>query len=445
MSDIRGRVISPNSQSLIGLFYPAAILSLAIVLGAYRNVIAGYDYSTGTAGGGSLLQTLIISGSLLFGLSLLLVKPLQALRVFSYALPVFIFPLLVMVSAAWSVDSAVTLSRGVIVLAVYFSCVGIVAFFGERRVFEIFFWSGCIMITLSTVTALIIPSIGVHQSSDAMQSVHAGRWRGVFSHRTGLGQFSGLFIVFLWSYRAAVSRYTFVLMISASLLCLIMAQSTGGFISCTFGLVAYVFIKAIIRYGIGAFVLGTVALVLISLLAPIVMSESNYAFLGLLGKDADLTGRTDLWDTLLLYVGDNSLLGMGYEAGFESIANADAFKKFYMTFPNAQSAYYDLYIAFGLVGLTLVLGSWALILILLIRRAFMSRFAEGGDKDQFNRLVFSIVLLIFLAQISIGESFYLESNNFVSGTIGLLLPAVLSGVILRIPSPDDRYAVEVLS
>ena len=105
------------------------------------------------------------------------------------------------------------------------------------------------VIVLSVVWVYLFPRYGVHNAGDNGETPLVGNWRGVFSHRTGLGHVAGLTTVLLvfygsqiWSSR--IFRYGIVVL---SVLCLIKADSGGGLLTLTFGAFALLFSQALIQ------------------------------------------------------------------------------------------------------------------------------------------------------------------------------------------------------
>ena len=79
--------------------------------------------------------------------------------------------------------------------------------------------------------------------------------------------------------------------------------------------------------------------------------------LSFVGKDATLTGRTDLWLAILDLIKQKPLLGWGYMATWVPTdpQTAAIWEEFGWPVPNAHSAYLDVTLQLGLVGLGLLL------------------------------------------------------------------------------------------
>ena len=81
------------------------------------------------------------------------------------------------------------------------------------------------------------------------------------------------------------------------------------------------------------------------------------SFVEILGRDATLTGRTDLWKELLAQP-LNPLLGPGYQSFWQTPAAAQLGEKFYFIPNQAHNGYLEVYIQTGMISLFLLLGSY---------------------------------------------------------------------------------------
>lgn len=79
-------------------------------------------------------------------------------------------------------------------------------------------------------------------------------------------------------------------------------------------------------------------------------------FTGILGKDATLTGRTDIWQELLT-IPINPLLGTGYQSFWQTPAAALIGERFYFIPNQAHNGFLEVYIQTGLISLFLLLAA----------------------------------------------------------------------------------------
>jgi exopolysaccharide production protein ExoQ len=176
---------------------------------------------------------------------------------------------------------------------------------------------GCI---LSIAWVAIFPDTSVHQASDPLQAVHAGLWRGIFSHKQGLGLFAGLTTGFLIFYRTSIFPLWFLpIAIGCSVLCLVETQSATGFVA-TVLTPAFLYVGRIIiarpqpqRKAL----LLQFATVFVTIALAYEIGLLDFVIVNVLGKSTDLTGRADFWPLTLANFNNSgfSLLGGGFGAG----------------------------------------------------------------------------------------------------------------------------------
>src|SRR5690606_36617520 len=79
---------------------------------------------------------------------------------------------------------------------------------------------------------------------------------------------------------------------------------------------------------------------------------------GLFGKSADLTGRTDIWDLVLLEAGKHPWAGIGYGAfwlGMESPSQYIIDALYWIPL-QAHNGYLDVYNELGVIGIAILSG-----------------------------------------------------------------------------------------
>ena len=103
--------------------------------------------------------------------------------------------------------------------------------------------------------------------------------------------------------------------------------------------------------------LGTWSLVLLFLMSFIYIFPGIMgAFVEILGRDASLTGRTDLWSELLAQP-INPIIGTGFQSFWQTPEAAKLGAKFYFIPNQAHNGYLEVYLQTGLVGLLLLIAA----------------------------------------------------------------------------------------
>ena len=233
---------------------------------------------------------------------------------------------------------------------------------------------------ISAVVAIVNPSIGI----DA-QFGYA--WRGVSTHKNELGALSAVGVL-LWTtlWRAhAVSPRMFWPGFLLSLLCVVMSKSSTAFITMILGLLSFWMLH---KQHIGSplwlwRLIVCACMVLLTLTHLFFILEGRVPnqdeilgpVAGLFGKDADLTGRSYIWELVYLEIKKHWLFGLGYGAfwlgpGSASQPVLDAMGWFPF---EAHNGYIDLLNELGIVGLILFTGLLSSDILSMMRLAQFDR------------------------------------------------------------------------
>ncbi|WP_300526858.1 O-antigen ligase family protein [Maricaulis sp.] len=304
---------------------------------------------------------------------------------------------LTLVSVVWSVAPDVSLRRG---FALFMTTL-----FGLWLASR---WDWPVLITLiasvfaslavaSTLMAVLMPSLGVDQA------VHAGAWKGVWWEKNTLGA------MMAWGSVAALAALNndprrAWLWAGAAVLCsalVVLSTSKTALLAWALGcgLVALV---GFCRQGFGFAVMcltlavcGFALAILILLIAPLEMLE-------LLGRDATLTGRTEIWAALIREVQSAPWTGYGYNA-FWAADNGPVFwvrQETAWDVPTAHNGWIETALAIGLPGVILM----ALVYLQAMARA-LGRMFTGGEA------YWALPFLAMFGLVSISESNLLEQNG----------------------------------
>jgi O-antigen ligase len=313
-------------------------------------------------------------------------------------------PTLAALSSAWAPEPMVALRRAGAFAATMMAGIAVVTALPGAATLRFMMRTAAAGVALSVAYVVLTPSYGVHQVSDGVQSVHAGDWRGLFLHRTALGQLAALTLA-VTAYEGGAAFKSLglrAMALAACAVCLVMARSGGGWVSATLllalpggmGVVERVYRRGGLALAVGAAVL---AAVLAWLLAPWLLS--------LLGKDATLTGRTSLWSLMLQLAAERPLFGYGYSTGFRDVvAERLAAQSLFGYVPNAQNGYLDVVLNLGLVGLALALAT----MVIALRRAL--RLATSAQpRGPYTRA--PLLIVVFIMELNGIEAALISAND----------------------------------
>jgi O-antigen ligase len=378
------------------------LLTLAFLIagGAFSLPLSGLDPHAPVGADSASIRSQIAIGVAM--LTLMLFGASAGRRMFALLKAdalILAMPALAIASTAWAPEPAVAVRRALAFAATVLGGFAVAAHRPDAALNLVARACACAT-ALSILYVAVSPSYGVHQISDGVQSVHAGDWRGLFIHRTVLGQLSALTLVLAVYSEPETFRRTWVRLgvIAAAALCLAMAHSGGGLASAAILLATPPMVEGVRRLARRGWLLAAAVGAMGLLLAG-------------LGKDVTLTGRTDLWRLMLQAAGERPLLGYGYSTGFrQEVARLVAAHSAYGYVPNAQNGYLDVVLNLGLVGLgltlaTLGLGLWRAI-----------RLAPGTASP--------LLICVFILEMNLVEATLISANDifmliYVTALVGL--------------------------
>ncbi|MAC39437.1 MAG: hypothetical protein CMH93_07930 [Oceanicaulis sp.] len=255
------------------------------------------------------------------------------------------------VSVIWSIDPDTTLRRSfALIMSTLFGFWMASRWSWREMILLIASAFGLIAVS-SAVMAIAVPSIGIDHA------VHAGAWKGVFWEKNTLGGMMALGAVSAYAALRADPDRRWI-WIGMALLCtalVLLSTSKTALLSWTLGTGGAVGIMAC-RQGVGFATLvlflgltGGIMLGMILLIAPV-------EFLEMLGRDATLTGRTDIWAILIEEVWRRPWTGYGYRA-FWTVENGPVYWVRAGTswpVPTAHNGLLEIALALGIPGVVLM-------------------------------------------------------------------------------------------
>jgi len=247
-------------------------------------------------------------------------------------------------------------------------------------------------------------------------------WVGMSSQKNGLALFCAFSAIFLiWSLWKGLGNRGLLesklpLLVDASMLVLAIYLMTGpkrtinysvtSFLSLLTGLIAVLIVKQTTKkqLRLGKGVIAVVLLIiLIGTFMPLSGKIQVKGLAQILGRSETLTGRTDIWNSLLPYAKKHMILGYGY-GGFwttylrETIAS------------NAHNGYLDTILTMGLIGLILF-------------SCFLIKFVSVSSKlidNEWNSAIFFLGIIFMYLVHNIGETLLGEFQSLPSALILLM-------------------------
>jgi O-antigen ligase len=277
-------------------------------------------------------------------------------------------------------------------------------------------WALAFTMPASFIAALFFPSFGLMHRLDSVG------WRGVFSHKNGLGSAMGMaliaFACLLWESRRKPLRY--ILPVVAGLGLLVLSRSMTSIVVTALTLSIGFYLRLRMR---SAHKIAVCAMaLLVALAAGLFLRGRMHSVLALVGRDSSLTGRIPLWHFSANAMLERPLLGSGWDAfwpgkGGDKIRNLVRWPA-----PHAHNGFLELGLNVGLIGLAIFLVSnykcfrlalryskdpgqpFRLWPLLFYSYTFLSSFTEASPIDRH-----TLTFLLFCAlSVSMTETFGVE-------------------------------------
>ncbi|MEB3212350.1 MAG: O-antigen ligase [Leptolyngbyaceae bacterium] len=329
----------------------------------------------------------------------------------------WILPLIgiALVSVLWSDSPDLTLRRGIALVGTSLFGMYFATRYTIQQQLRLLGWMLGVAIALSFIFVILLPNYGI------AGGIHAGAWRGIWSHKNGLAQKMALAgnVFLLLGLSVQNKRWLMWVMLGGAVLLEVRAVSSTGLLTMLVPMMIVPIIQTV-RWRSRFMVPASVALIAISGLLALSLFYGSEAVLAFLGEDATLTGRTDFWPLIIEKIQERPLLGYGYEAfwrGFDGPSADIAYATMggYIP-PHAHNGLLQLWLHLGFVGvLVFIIGLWITILraIALIRKS--------RSLDMLWPFIYCSILIIFnFSEIGILEYNELDWVLYVAVALSVL-------------------------
>ncbi|MGI9508456.1 MAG: O-antigen ligase family protein [Geminicoccaceae bacterium] len=314
--------------------------------------------------------------------------------------PITLLVVLAWLSTFWTVAPDIT-SRRCIALTVT-SLMGVYLFvrFDLKTLLRFLTAISTFLVLGCIAWAILIPNYGLHGDGD-----HAGAWRGIFFHKNSTGRvmvYCLAVVIAAWV-STGINR-GFLLALGLMTL-LVIAGSTSqtsllGVLALMAGLVAV----RMVRGQALKSALVTLVVLAIAWHGALIATASYDLILEALGRDASLTGRTDIWIYTLQYALKEPFTGYGYDAFWNGDLSPGAQYAAYWKTPHSHNAWLEVFIALGLPGVLLMLG---VMLVTLARAVVLARYYPSTAPA-----VFIVLICFSMLTIGMSEPVFVEKHSF---------------------------------
>lgn len=409
-----GRVVPlparPASPGLveIGAFAAAVFIVLTYSQG-WTRPIAGDDNPDS-----ALIRTLFLPGYAA-GIGLLALSPWSAAKGLMRQPFLVCILTIAALSMFWSVAPDQTQRR---IFALLFTTLGgvvLAARYSWSRLAEVFATAFAILSVVCLFTGLFVPSLG------RMSDLFPGAWRGLWVEKNAFADNMAQGMA-LAAAAACLNRQRAMLWGGVAALCLflvVMSTSKTSLISALLGLGALGLVWAIRRGPASSIAATWVAVLGIASVVCVAVFASNL-LLGLLGKDATLTGRTQIWSGVWRRIQARPWQGYGYGATWDEtdkwgplawIVHDAGFRP-----RHAHNAWLEQWLALGIPGLM----AWASFYLQTLVANVVALYRDRGA-------YLALPFFVIFSLTSLTESIAVVYNDmrwviFVALAVKLVLP-----------------------
>lgn len=328
-------------------------------------------------------------------------------------------------SKYWSIYAEVTQRRTIAMAMTSVFAVYLGAAFRGVALPRLLMRAGLLMGVGAVVMVFAFPAIGVHQD------VNAGLWRGLWYEKNQMGLVMVISAVSAAACLAAGDprRRVPLATLALSTLLILGAQSKTSLLCLVLGVGLIGGLWALRRGGPALAVLAAWLGVVALALGAWLWSTESAEILDALGKDPSLTGRTDIWASLMRRVAERPMTGYGYAAFWGPHSEPAAFvrQETQWIVPSAHNGWIDLLVQLGWPGAVLVGALLAAAAVCLI-----VRLPRQGAREGWWSLSYLAVFLL----LSLSESVILTHQNLPWA----LCLAIVARATMRQPSPERSAA-----
>jgi exopolysaccharide production protein ExoQ len=333
---------------------------------------------------------------------------------------VVLFPLLALIFCPVSQQITRTISSDSVLTGGILLIFYIMSRYTLNEVLELF-----LVLGTGTIVASILFAIALPQYGRDLMGGHSSAWKGIFSAKNYLGNIALFFLTAAVSYRPRTSflRSVRVSQIFFCLVAIAFSHAATTYMLTTVYMAYATTLKTVRGFRkkdyFVAFILLFVAFA--SVIAVIVL-QPEFLF-SLLGKDATLTGRTEIWDAVAGSIAKRPLMGYGYQAfwlGFKGESYRIILTVTW-ALAQAQNGFLDVMLEIGTGGLIIVL-----LLFAFAFRDGVSCLLRSSDDAQLRAVEWYLAIVILTLIYNLDESFLFEPRHlgslmFVLVCVGLKL------------------------
>ncbi len=308
--------------------------------------------------------------------------------------------LIVAASIAWSVSPDQTIRRTVAIYATTLGGIVLGARYRWAELAEVLATAFATLAVIAFVTPIVMPSIGI------MHELFPGAWRGVWPEKNILGGIMALGFALLAG-TAMLNPHRARLWWSFAALCLLLvllSTSKTSLVALVMGFGTLIFVALVRRSPAIGVATVWLAVLGIGMVASVALFASDILFHAL-GKDATLTGRTEVWTAAMRQIELRPWTGYGYAAVWDDEDRwaplAKIVKEAHWRPHHSHNSWIEQWLGLGVFGL----AAWGFYFLQTMLMAVVAAFRTPGA-------YLALPYLVIYALTSLTESVAVTYNDF---------------------------------
>ncbi len=305
---------------------------------------------------------------------------------------------IVISSTLWSTVPGTTLRRGMALAGTYLFGIYVATRYNLDEQLRLLAWTLGIIAILSLVVAIGMPTYGI----DTL-----GKWRGIYTQRNILARLMVLSSMVFLLLALSIHKHRWIAwaMFGLSITLILLTTSKTALVSFLALLVLLVLYRAL-RFHYNLAVPLSIFGVLTLTSVGILLLSNSEILLKSLGKDATLTGRTELWDTVLEMIWKRPILGYGYGGFWTTNSNSPAAYVWNVIIwkpIHSHNGLLNLGLDVGLLGVSVFVLGFVLNTMRAISWVRLTKTAEG---------FWPLIYMTFMFVYNLSESSLVGQNDF---------------------------------
>ncbi len=345
---------------------------------------------------------------------------------------ILLFTIFTISSTFWS-DSEKTLSYSISLLTTNLFALYLAIRYTLKEQLLLLAQAFTIIVFLGIVFVVLLPKYGT------MGGIHAGAWRGVFSHKNDLGRMMVIstIVFLLQSIGYKKNRLVTYFGLIFSIIFLLMSKSSSSIGNLLIVVTIFVVLRTW-RWRFEIMVPASIALVFIGSLFYVWYNDNSAILFASAGKDSSLSGRTEIWPLLFDMGLKRPWLGYGYHAFWRGFNGPSAEVWFAASWhpQHSHNGFLDLWLNLGSIGLIIfVLSFLANLLKGFNWLRYLSKTPDG---------FWPLLFMVFLVLSNLTETGLMKENDIftlIYMTISYSL-TILTSRSYDIIDGNKKYAYE---